>query len=213
MSVSTLDAEKREVLGKKVKYLRQRGLIPATVYGKGIEPISIQVNERAFQTTYRKVGKTALIELHIPGVANQSAFVQDLQRHPITRAVLHIDFKVVDLKKAVHVEVPVVAIGASPLVERGDALLNHVINTVMVEALPANLPQHIEIDISGLDELDKTIVVSDLPTSPTYKILTDADQAVLSLSPVRAAVEEEAAEETPAEPELIRKSRESEDEE
>ena len=190
---TTIEAKKRTILGKQVKQLRKQGLLPATVYGKGFEPASVQLDERAFNLTYRKAGKTTLIDLMIDGVL-ASVFVQAVQRHPVTRNILHIDFKVVDLKKAVYVEVPVMAIGESPLVARGDALLNHVINTVMVEALPAELPQHIEVDISVLTSFDKSITAADLPTGAGYKVLTDADQVILSLTQMRASTGEEGEE-------------------
>lgn len=189
---TTIEAQKRTILGKKVKQLRKQGLLPATVYGKGVEPVSVQVDERTFNLTYRKAGKTTLIDLMIDGVL-ASVFVQTVQRHPVTRNILHIDFKVVDLKTAIHVEVPVIAIGESPLVARGDALLNHVLNTVMVEALPAQLPQHIEVDISVLNGFDKQITAADLPTGAGYKVLTAADQVVLSLTQMRASTGEEEA--------------------
>lgn len=208
----TIDARRRSVTGKQVKHLRKQGLIPATVYGKGFEPVSIQVDDRAFNQMYRKAGRTALIDLMIEN-AQTSVFVQEVQRHPLSRTIIHIDFKVVDLKVAIHVEVPVVASGESPLVARGDALLNHALSVLMVEALPAELPQHIEVDISGLDAFDKSIQVRDLQIDGKYKILTDPDAVLLSLTQVRAAEEEPVAEETPAEPELIRKPREDEDEE
>ncbi len=201
-----LSAQVRTVLGKKVKYLRKAGQIPCTVYGKGFDAVSAQVNTRDFENIFRKSGRTSLIDLTIAEQSMQSVFVQDIQRHPVTRAILHIDFKVVDLKKAVFMEVPIVAVGESPVVARGDALLNHVINMVLVEALPNDLPQHIDVDISVLDAMDKAIHVSDLATQAAYKILAEPTQVILSLSQLRA---EEAAPEVvaPAEPELIRKPR------
>jgi large subunit ribosomal protein L25 len=207
----TLDAGVREVIGKKVKHLRKQGLIPATVYGKGFAPVSISVDERAFMGIYRRSGKTALIDLNIAGAA-ASVFVQEVQRHPLSRNIIHIDFKAVDLKVAIHIEVPITTVGESPMVARGDAMINHVLNSVMVEALPAELPQHIEVDVSGLDELDKSIAVADIPAATGYKILTDPAQVLISLTQVRA-VEDEPAAETPAEPELIRPDRGSDDEE
>jgi large subunit ribosomal protein L25 len=207
----TIGAQVRTVLGKKVKYLRKSGQIPATVYGKSFEPVSVQLNAREFEITFRKAGRTSVIDLVIEDHGTQSVFVQDIQRHPVSRAVLHIDFKVIDLKKAVHMEVPIVAVGESPMVARGDALLNHVLNSLMVEALPNDLPQHIDIDISGLDSLDKSIHVRDLIGKGSYKILADADQVLLSLSQLRAS-EETPVVEAPVEPELIRKPR-AEDEE
>ncbi|NTV62417.1 MAG: 50S ribosomal protein L25 [Oscillochloris sp.] len=201
-----LSAQVRTVLGKKVKYLRKEGLIPCTIYGKGFEPVSAQVNTREFEMIFRKSGRTSLIDLTIEGTSDQAVFVQEVQRHPVTRAILHLDFKVVDLKKAVHVEVPVVAVGESPLVARGDALLNHIINTVLVEALPNDLPQHIEVDVSGLDMMDKAIHVSDLPLQANYKILAEAGQVLFSLGQLRA-IEDGPAVEVSVEPELIRKPR------
>lgn len=207
----TLDASIRTVIGKKVKHLRTAGQIPATVYGKGFPPVSVSVDDRAFNTIYRRSGKTALIDLTIDGTP-AAVFVQEVQRHPLSRAIIHIDFKAVDLKVLIYVEVPVVAIGESPLVARGDALLNHVLNTVMVEALPADLPQHIEVDISILDSFDKQITAGDIPAAKGYKVLADPEQVLLSLAQLRAATEDEAAEAAPAEPELIRPDRKSDEE-
>lgn len=209
----SLDAQKREILGKKVKNLRKQGLLPATVYGKGVEPVSVQLDDRAFNALYRKAGKTALIDLNIPGLSKLSVFVQTVQRHPVSRAIIHADLKAVDVNKPVQIEVPITTTGESPLVARGDAMLNHVINTVLIEALPGNLPQHIDIDISALDALDKTLTVADLPTGGGYKVLNDGEQVLLSLSQTRATAEEEPAGEVSVEPELVRKEREGDEEE
>ncbi len=205
----TIDAARRTVTGKKVKSLRKQGLIPATVYGKGYEPVSVQLDDRVFNTLYRRAGRTSLIDLMIDGTQT-SVFIQEVQRHPLSRGIIHIDFKVVDLKVAIQVEVPIVTVGESPLAARGDALLNHALSVVLVEALPAELPQHIEVDVSGLDEMDKSIHVRDVKIDGKYRILTDADAVLLSLAQLRP-VEEEPASETPAEPELIRKPREGDD--
>jgi large subunit ribosomal protein L25 len=211
-SKNTLDAAVREVFGKRVKQLRRQGQIPGTVYGKGFEPVSVTVDDKLFNAVYRKAGKTALIDLNI-GRQAQAVFVQEVQRHPLKRDIIHVDFKVVDLKVAIQIEVPITTVGESPLVARGDALINHVLNTVLVEALPAELPQHIEVDVSGLDELDKGVHVRDLATEKGYKILNDGDQVLISLTQVRAAAEEEEAAEEAAEPELIRREREEDEDE
>lgn len=206
-----IPAQKRMVLGKKVKHLRLQGLLPATVYGRGIEPVSIQLDSKAFNLMFRQAGRTSLIDLFIDGQL-MSVFVQDVQRHPVKRDILHVDFKAVDLKRVIQVEVPVIAVGESPVIVRGDALLNHALQTVMVEALPAELPQHIEIDISVLDQMDKSIHAGDLAASGTYKVLTNADAVVLSLTQLRATTETEAEAAVVAEPELIRRPRSGDDE-
>ncbi|MBC8076012.1 MAG: 50S ribosomal protein L25 [Chloroflexales bacterium] len=210
----SLDAQLRTVLGKKVKRLRHEGLLPATVYGKGISPLSIQLNLRTFNSMYRQVGRSALVELTIPNQPLQSAFIHAVQRHPVSRAIIHVDFLVVDLRVEITVEVPITYTGESPLVERGDAVLNTVANSLAVRALPASLPQHINVDLSSLDELDKSIHVRDLAPSGDYTIMTDPDELLVSLGVSRANVEDEAeaAEAAAAaEPELIREERDEDE--
>jgi large subunit ribosomal protein L25 len=211
----SLDVQLRTVRGKKVKYLRDQGLLPATVYGKGVDPVSIQVDGKTFYNLYRKAGQTSLIEIAIPGQRKKlSTFVHDIQRHPVTRSIIHADFRAVDLKVAINAEVPINLIGTSPLVERGDAVLNQSLSQLEVHALPANIPSYIEVDVSDLDSLDKNIHVSELPRGVDYEIVTDDEEVIVSLSQVRAAVEEEEEEEeaAPTEPELVREERESEEE-
>jgi large subunit ribosomal protein L25 len=199
----------REVLGKKVKTLRHQGIIPATVYGKGYAALSIQLDERSFFSTYRQVGKTSLITLSIEGQPPQQAFIQDVQRHPVKRTILHADFRVVDLKAKMHAEIQVVLVGESYVVEQGDAIINHMLQTIEIYALPANLPHHIEVDISALDSIDKVIHVGDLPTGEDYDFVTPLDTVIVSLSGVyQASTNEEEAKHQSAEPALIRKERE-----
>src|SRR5262249_286087 len=141
---------------------RREGLLPATVYGKGVGPFAVQLNARTFSDVLRHAGRTTLVELDIPGQLPQSAFIHALQRHPVTRAIIHADFRVGDLRTEITVAIPIHIVGESDLVERGDALLNQVLTTVDVRALPAELPHAIEVDVSGLDSLDKSIYVRDI---------------------------------------------------
>jgi large subunit ribosomal protein L25 len=127
---------------------------------------------------------------------------------------MHADFRVVDLLTEITVEVPIHIVGESELIERGNALLNQVLNALDVRALPADLPHAIDVDISGLDGFDKSIRVRDIPTSDKYRIETDEDELVASLTPAREEeeeVEEVEAEEEPSEPELVREKREEEE--
>lgn len=210
----TLSLEPRTVLGKKVRRLRRSGVLPATVYGKGVDPIAVQVDARSFNTVYRRAGRTSLVELHIAGRQPLAAFIHALQRHPVTRDIIHVDFRAVDLTRAVEVAVPLHIEGESPLVESGEAVLNQVLNAVEIQALPANIPAYIAVNISGLDAFDKSIHVRDLMLPPGVTLVTSGDELVVSLAHVRAAEEEEAATaaET-AEPELVRERREPKEEE
>jgi len=210
-----LELETRTVVGKKVNRLRRAGVLPATVYGKGVGPFTVQMSARNFNEAYRRAGKTSLVDLSIPDQPVQSAFIHTLQRHPVSRAILHADFLVVDLMTEISVEVPIHLIGESELVERGDAALNQVLNTLNVRALPAELPSYIEVDISVLDSLDKSIHVRDIAALEHGAIVTDENELIISLSQTRPEEEEVAEEEAPetAEPELVREKREDEEDE
>ena len=210
----TLTLDQRTVTGKKVGRLRRAGILPATVYGKGVGPFTVQLDSRTFTDLLRRTGRTTLVELAIPGQKPQSAFIHALQRHPVSRAILHADFLVVDLLTEITVDVPIHIIGESELIERGDAIMNQVLNTLGVRALPADLPHAIEVDISGLDSFDKSIRVRDLAVSEKWKIEIDEDELVVSLTASRPAEEEveEPAAEGGAEPELLREKREDEEE-
>jgi large subunit ribosomal protein L25 len=208
-----LEFESRTVVGKKVNRLRRAGVLPATVYGKGVGPFTVQISARGFSEAYRRAGKTTLVDVTIPGQPVQSAFIHSLQRHPVSRSILHADFLVVDLKTEISVEVPVHIIGESELVERGDATLNQVLNTLNVRALPAELPSYIEVDISVLDSMEKSIHVRDIAALEHGVIVTDEDELIVSLSQSRPEEEEPVVEEATgeAEPELVREKREDEE--
>jgi large subunit ribosomal protein L25 len=208
-----LELENRTLVGKKVNRLRRAGILPATVYGKGVGPFTVQLSARGFNEAYRRAGKTALIDLAIQGQKPQSAFVHSLQRHPVTRTIVHVDFLAVDLKTEITVEVPIHITGESELVNRGDATLNQVLTGLDVRALPAELPPYIEVDISGLDSMDKSIHVRDIAPLEKGAIITGEDELVVSLSQSRPAEEEEVVEEeaAEAEPELVREKREDEE--
>lgn len=195
MSTPILEAKLRNVTGKKVKTLRAQGWLPATIYGKGIEPLTVQIDDKVFNKTYRSTGRSAVIELNIPGKSRQSTFVQNIQRHPVTRNILHAEFRVVDLKVATDVEVPITLVGESPVVKRNDGIINHVMHSITVNALPNDLPQHIEVDVGALDRLDKTIYVRNLPSSNIYNYVADPDDIVVTLSGSRMTAEPEAEEE------------------
>lgn len=196
--------ENRTLLGKKVNRLRRNGILPATIYGKGVGPFSVQLNARTFADAYRHAGRTGLIDASIPGQKGVSAFVHSLQRHPVTRAILHVDFLAVDLLVEVTVEVPVHIVGESELVRRGDALLNQVLTSVSVRALPTDIPSVIEVDISALDSMEKSIHVGDIKLEKG-EIAAAADELVVSLTAARPEEAEDVA--ATAEPELVREDR------
>ena len=207
-----LKLETRTVTGKKVNRLRKEGILPATVYGKGVGPYTVQMNAREFTDLLKQAGRTSLIKLSIPGQKPQSAFVHVLQRHPVKQDVLHVDFRVVDLRTEITVEVPIHLIGESDLVKTNQATLNQILNTVEVQTLPANVPSHLEVDISVLDSFDKTIQISDITPPDKVTIITSEDELVVNL--VQARAEEEADEEVEegVEPQRVGDEKASDDE-
>ena len=207
-----LKLETRTVTGKKVNRLRKEGILPATVYGKGVGPYTVQMDAREFTDLLKQAGRTSLIKLSIPGQKPQSAFVHVLQRHPVKQDVLHVDFRVVDLRTEITVEVPIHLIGESDLVKTNQATLNQILNTVEVQTLPANVPSHLEVDISVLDGFDKTIQISDITPPDKVTIITSEDELVVNL--VQARAEEEADEEVEegVEPQRVGDEKASDDE-
>ncbi len=196
-----LNLIKRTVIGKKVNNLRKTGVLPATVYGKHLPPITVQTEARAFAPVMKAAGKTSLVTLNIAGEEPIAAFIHSFQRHPVSRAIIHVDFHAVDMSETVEVDVPVHMKGVSPLVVRGDAIFNN-ITSLRVRALPGNLPTEIVVDVSGLDMFDKAIHVSDIKLIGGAIILGHAGDLVVGLA--TAGRGEAVAVANAAEPELVR---------
>lgn len=186
---------KRSVVGKKVALLRKQGLIPATVYGKHLDAISVQTDARSFAPLLKQAGRTNLVNLHIEGESQPvQALIHSVQRHPVSRAVIHVDFHAVSMNETVDVEVPVVLVGVSPLVYRGDAIYN-LGTTVKVRALPNNLPSALEVDVSGLDSVEKSILVRDIVLPENVSLMSSGDELVVSLTATRRGATAAASEE------------------
>lgn len=209
-----LSVDERTLFGKKVNRLRREGILPATVYGKGVGPFSVQLDAREFGQLYKRAGRTSLIEVAVPGQPKQSAFVHAVQRHPVRRDVIHVDFLVVDLTVEMTVAVPMHFINEPEVVERGDAILSHLLTTIEIRTLPANVPSHLDVDVSGLENFDQNVQASEIPLPEGVELVTPGDTIVASLTPPQLEQEEEEAVEATeegAEPELVRETREDED--
>jgi large subunit ribosomal protein L25 len=174
----------------------------------------VQLSAREFDQTFRQAGRTSLIDVTVPGQAKQSVFVHAVQRHPVRRDIIHVDFLAVDLTHDFTVAVPLHFIGEPEIVKRNEAVVNHLLNTLDIRTLPANVPANIEVDVSGLEGLDQNISAGDIALPENVALITPADTIVVSLTPSRTEQEaEEAVEatEAAAEPELVNETREDED--
>jgi large subunit ribosomal protein L25 len=207
-----LTAQKRTLTGHKLKKLRAAGKIPATVYGKKVASVNLEINEKDFIKAHAAAGDTKLIDLLVDKEKALPVLIHQVQLHPINNNVLSVDFLAVDLKAVVRVHVPITAVGNSPAVaDRLGALLNP-IQQLEIECLPTDLPEKLEVDISGLKEVGNAVKVSDVKVSDKIKVITPVDQVVFTIAEL---VQKEKVEEviTPTEVEATAEKKPEEGEE
>lgn len=181
-----LKAEKREILGRKVKSLRKEGKIPANVFGKNIKSESLTVDRKEFETTFKQAGETQIIDLE-----GRPVLVSNIQVNPLTGDYLHVDFRQVDLKEEIKANVPLVFEGESPAAKQNLGTVVEQLSEIEVEALPTELPEKITVDVSVLAEVGQAIYVKDLKVSSSVKVLADLESIVAK---VEAPQEEEVVE-------------------
>jgi len=200
MADLTLRVRPRTVVGKKVKRLRRAGVTPANVYGHNVPSLAIEADAHDLQLLLRRAGHTGLVQLTVEGEASpRPALVRDYVRRATNDDLLHVDFFQVSMREKLNVTVPLRFIGEAPAVEQFDAVVVNALDTVSVECLPGDIPDHIDVDISPLVDTTSTIFVRDLRVPDGVEILTDGDVPVASVT-AQAAVEEEEVAEEGAEP-------------
>lgn len=196
-----LDVEKRTVLGKKVKKLRREGLLPANIYGKELASVAVQVKYSDFEQVFKEVGETGLVDVILDG-KNRPVLIKNLQMNYRTQTPLHADFYQVNLKEKVKSMVPIVIIGEPKAVTEKAGVLLTPLSEIEVEALPAELPDSIEVDVASLAVLDEQITVGDLKIQEGVNILTEKEQVVARIGEMMKEEVVEPAEETQL-PEVI----------
>ncbi|HET9015125.1 MAG TPA: 50S ribosomal protein L25 [Thermomicrobiaceae bacterium] len=183
----TLHGQPRSILGKQVKHLRRAGQLPGIVYGPVVSPARpVTVDAHEFDEVYRRTGATALVDLTVDGETHV-VFIREVDREPVKKAPLNINFYAPALNRPIDANVPVVAVGELP--GTVDGILTHHRAEVLVRALPRDLPQQIEVDLSALSDVDRAIMVADLAMPAGVELLTPGDDIIVSLE-TPAAVEE-----------------------
>lgn len=176
--------EKRKVTGHQVKKLRREGILPANIYGKKIKSMAVQLNLKDFLPVYQKVGETGVIEIQVAGdQKTRPVLIHNVQLDPVTDQPLHADFYQVSLAEKITSDIPVKIVGESPAVEQKIGVLIQPLSEVEVEALPANLPDKFEVNVSSLKEIDDAIIVADLKVPTGVKVLTSAKQILVKIEP------------------------------
>ena len=185
MDVQNLSLSQRTVTGKKVKQLRKQGILPVHMYGSGIESQSLQAEIGELRRILPRVGANIPVSVAVDGSEDENiCFVREVQRHPVTEDLLHVDFLRVDITQTISAEVPIVLVGNAPATQQGGTLLQP-LTSLLVEALPMDIPASVEADISGLDDFEKSIIVSDIAVADNVAVLTDSDEFVARVSPPR----------------------------
>src|SRR5581483_1839579 len=157
MADVVLRAQRRAVLGKKVRFLRRQGLVPASLYGPGLAPAALQLPGRELEHALRQMTPTTLAALEVQGEPARRVLVREVQRHPVDERTLHVDFYAMPMDVTIRADVPVQTVGEAPAVTVLGGTLVRSAETVQVEALPTDLPERIEVDLSGLTELHHAI--------------------------------------------------------
>jgi len=191
-----LAANTREILGKKVRFLRRQGITPVHLFGHDIKPLPLQCDTLELKKALTLTGTTGLISLKLDTAKRpRNVMVREVQRESRTDELLHVDFYQVRMEEKIRVEVPIVTIGEAPALRLKENFLSHELNSLTVECLPNEIPSRVEVDLSSLDEADKSIHVSDIILDEKIAVLSNPDQLVVKISAgrVERMVEEEEA--------------------
>jgi large subunit ribosomal protein L25 len=188
-----LSATGRDVLGKKVKSLRREGITPANLYGHNVASTALQIDTDELKHVLARAGKSSLVSLKVDGGKRPRMVIfRDIQRHPLTRSLLHVDLYQVKMEEKIKIAVSLAFINEAPAIRDRGGILVQNMNSIEVECLPADMPHSFEVDLSILEEIDQAIHVKDLSVADSVTILTDGEQSIVQIS--RSKVEVEIAE-------------------
>jgi large subunit ribosomal protein L25 len=214
---TTVQAQKREAADKNAaRRLRTTGRIPAVLYGAKKDPVTISVDPKSISKILTsEAGHNTIFDLAIDGTEQTKAMIVDWQYEPLKGSLLHVDVKRIAMDKKLRLSVPVILKGEAAGVKTQGGILEHVLREVDIECLPADIPSHIDVDVSEL-VFGQVLRVSDLPHSDKVKFLTDEGQTVAHVVSVKEVVtptaEAAAAETAPVEPEVIKKGKQETEE-
>lgn len=194
-----LSVEPRKTLGKEVRKLRKEGILPANVYGKDVKSESVQVPLKEFQQVFKEAGETGLVDLKLDSKVTP-VLIHGVQTDYLGKP-LHADFYVVNLTEKVKTNVPLELVGEPKAVTDKIGLLMHILSEVEVEALPTELPEKIDVDVTHLANIDEQVVVSDVKLPSGVTILSEPNQVVAKIGELvtKEAQEQAAAEAAAAE--------------
>lgn len=184
-----LAAKLREEKGRKVNKGRKSGIIPAVIYGKKVEPQNLWVNSLDFRRLIKKSGESVIIDLNIDGKDGRNVLIHELQQDPMSGNYIHVDFYQVKMDEKIEAEIHLEFIGESEAIKALGGILVKNMAEVKVECLPADLPSHIDVDISVIKSFDDHILVKDLKVDSKVAIKEDLETVVALVTPPRSEEE------------------------
>lgn len=216
MEQISLVAQLRKETGKKgAKNLRASGLVPAVVYKEGKDAVSVQLKDKELEKAlHTSAGENVLINLKIADetkTAPKTVIIKEVQHHPLSGKIIHVDFNQISLTKTMTFNVPILAKGESIGVKQDGGIMFYVMRELQIECLPTQIPKNIEVEISQL-KIGDSIHVKDLSLPPGVKVLNGPELSVISVEPpmTEEKVEAVAPEAAITEPEVIKQKKEEE---
>jgi large subunit ribosomal protein L25 len=185
-----LAVKPREITGKKVRTLRREGLVPAELYGHGIKNLHLTVGAKEFGKVLKEAGTTTVVTL-VLNTEKKSAIIHEVKHNYLTGEIDHVDFYQVRMDEKMKTKVPLEFVGVAPAIKAFGAIVNKSMSEIEVEALPQNLPHSLIVDLTLLDEMNKSVYVRDIVAPKGVEILIDMETAVATATP---PVEEEVVE-------------------
>lgn len=172
-----LEAKRRAVLGKQTRQLRRDGILPAVLYGAGIDSQPIELDRRSASRLLARASRSTLIDLQVDDQAHP-VLVREIQRDPLRGRMLHVDFLRVMMDVRIRAEVPIELVGEAPASKITGGMLVTGVDAIEVEALPADLPDRVTVDLESLVNIDDSITVADLFLGENVRILTELNELV-----------------------------------
>jgi large subunit ribosomal protein L25 len=178
-----LKVTNREVLGKKVRHLRRQGITPVHVFGHGIKSLALQCETGELERVVGQAGHTGLVSLKIDHEKkSRSVVIREYDRDWRKGQLLHVDFYQVRMGEKIKLDIPIALVGEAPALQSKAHTLEHELENLTVECLPAKIPSSIEVDIGSLTELDQAIRVKDVVVDKDITVLNDPDLVVVKIS-------------------------------
>ena len=176
----TLEVKPRELTGKKAHKLRNQGLVLANIFGPEFKSQAVSVDLKNFVKTYKQAKETRVVYLSLDK-QEIPVLIKNVQTHPVSDIILHTDFRKIDLKKKIQTAVPIKVLGTSEAVSQKAGVLLIQSDTLLVEALPQDIPHEIEVDITTIKDIGQEIKVADLKKSDKFEVKTPVEKVIVSV--------------------------------